>query len=57
MWNYANLRIKFVRLYLTRSCSDAQNDAAMLGQASSRGISANDVRMPEHRPQMQFEGG
>lgn len=36
---------------------DAQNDAAMLGQASTRGISANDMRMPEHRPYMQFEGG
>ena len=34
MWNYASLRKKIVRLYVTRSRSDAQNDAAMLGQSA-----------------------
>lgn len=34
MWNYPSLRKKIVRLYVTRSRSDAQNDAAMLGQSA-----------------------
>ena len=52
MWNYASLRKKNVRLYVTRSRSDAQNDAAMLGQSAPMTCVCRNID-----PHMQFEGG